>query len=381
MAILAMIALAIWLGLAFGWHRFWRADQRLPLTPDAPSRWPAVTAVIPARNEEDTIVPLLTCLAAQDYAGPFHAIVVNDSSTDRTAARAREVAQQLRSDLGIRVIDAPPLEPGWAGKMWALDHGARAAEALKPDYLWFVDADTAHGPAVLRRLVAQGENKRLALVSEMVRLATDGFWEKLLVPAFIFFFQLLYPFPAINRPASRIAGAAGGSLMIRRDALHAIGGIAGVRAAVIDDCAIGWAVKRTGRRIWLGLAQDSRSVRRYEHLGDFWAMVARSAYVQLRHSPVLLIFTLAGLGLTFVVPVLAMVVSGGAGVAPTGLATWLIMTAIYLPTVKYHYLPPAWALSLPLAAVLFGAMTVSSAIDHCRGRGVRWRGRENPHPG
>jgi hopene-associated glycosyltransferase HpnB len=228
-------------------------------------------------------------------------------------------------------------------------------------------------PRCSKGLVAHAEAERLALASLMVKLPTRTIWEKLLVPAFIFYFALLYPFRAINDPASRIAGAAGGSLLVRRDALEAIGGVAAIKGAIIDDCALAQAVKGSGRRIWIGLAERSRSLRRYRRLGEFWSMVARSAYPQLNYSPLRLVIALVGLAVAFLAPPL-LVLDGG-WTALAGLLAWGLMSWAYAPTVNYHGLSPLWAMTLPLAALLFAAMTIASAVGHYRGQPAQWRGR------
>ena len=368
---LGLLTVFIWLALLAGWYGFWRADQRLPLTPEPPGAWPSVVAVVPARDEAATIPYSLTGLIEQRYAGPFEIVLADDSSSDDTVAMAGRLASD--GERTFTVVEAGPLPAGWAGKIWTLHRGIEEAARSQPDYYWLTDADIAHKPQVLAGLVAHAEAERLALASLMVRLPTRTFWEKLLVPAFIFYFALLYPFRAVNDPSSRIAGAAGGSLLIRRDALEAIGGIGVIKGAVIDDCALAQAVKGSGRRIWIGLAERSRSLRRYRRLSDFWAMVARSAYPQLSHSPLRLVFALLGLAVAFLAPPLLVLAGGAAAFA--GLVAWGLMGFAFAPTVKYHGLSPVWAATLPIAAALFAAMTMASAVGHYRGRPAEWRGR------
>jgi hopene-associated glycosyltransferase HpnB len=368
---LAIVTVLIWLGLLVGWYGFWRADQRLPLSPEPLAKWPSVVAVMPARDEAATIPFSLTGLIEQRYGGAYEIVLADDSSSDDTVAMAGRLASDAEPKL--TVVEAGPLPAGWAGKLWTLHRGIEEACRRKPDYYWLTDADIAHKPQVLTALVAHAETERLALASLMVRLPTRTLWEKLLVPAFIFYFALLYPFRAVNDPSSRIAGAAGGSLLVRRDALEAIGGIAAIKHAIIDDCALARAIKGSGRRIWLGLAERSRSLRRYRHLADFWAMVARSAYPQLGYSPLRLVLALLGLGIAFLAPPLLLLAGGAA--ALVGLVAWGLMGWAYAPTVKYHGLSPVWAVSLPIAALLFAAMTIASAVAHYRGQPVQWRGR------
>jgi hopene-associated glycosyltransferase HpnB len=358
--VLALLSLAVWIGLLLFWHQFWRTDQRLPPEQEALARWPAVVAVIPARNEAATIVACLEGLAAQDYPGRFRIVVSNDSSTDDTA------------------VDAQPLPGDWAGKMWALNEGLRSLGSEQPEFFWLSDADIRHGPMTLRLLVGKAVSERLALTSLMVRLSCQTFWEKLLIPPFIFFFGLLYPFRAVNDPGSPIAAAAGGAILIRRDAVEAIGGLQAIGDAVIDDCALARAVKHSGRRIWLGLADHSRSLRDYPDLADLWAMVSRSAYHQLDYSPALLALTLAGLAVTFLVPPFAAMAAPLVSwvAAASGIVAWGLMAMAYLPMVRYHGLADPWALTLPAAALIYGAMTASSAIDYHGGRKQKWRERD-----
>lgn len=377
--VLAVIALIVWLGFLFAWYGFWKVDQRLrdSRTVGEPTDWPSVTAIVPARDEADVIADSVASLARQDYPGRFHIVIVDDSSRDDTADIAREILRGAYSRGNGDVISAPPLSPGWAGKLWALRTGTVHPATESADFLWFTDADIVHPPHMLRDLVATSAMRNLALVSLMVRLPVVGFWERFLVPAFIFFFQLLYPFPAVNAPHSRIAGAAGGSILVRREALTAIGGLEAIRERLIDDCALAASVKRSGRRIWLGLAEESRSLRRYTRLADFWAMVARSAFEQLKRSALLLVLVVAGMALIFVVPVS---LTFQFVIEPTpagwvGLAAWVLMSVCYWPTVRYHGLGPLWAATLPGAAILLTAMTVHSAFRTWFGDGERWKGR------
>ena len=282
LTILAAVSLAVWLYLLFGHGGFWRADQRLDAPGDVIGAWPAVAAVVPARNEAAVIGQTLRSLLAQDYPGDLVVIVVDDESDDGTAAVARGAGDR------VVVVGGVARPAGWVGKTWALAQGVEAAAAAAPEarYLWFSDADIEHGPGVLRALVAKAEVRRLDLVSLMARLHCASAWERLLIPAFVFFFQMLYPFRRVNDPARATAAAAGGCMLVRRAALAAAGGLDAIAGELIDDCALARALK-PGGPIWLGLATESRSVRPYAGLGDIWDMVARSAYTQLRHSPML----------------------------------------------------------------------------------------------
>lgn len=375
--VLALLALLAWAVLLFFRGGFWRADQRLNVAP-APPSWPEVMAIIPARNEAGTISEVVRAHEASDYPGGYAVITVDDGSTDGTAAIAEKA--------GAEVITAPLLQPGWSGKLWALQAGVAEAAQVAPDARWLLltDADIIHAPATLRRLVAKAEAEGLAMASLMARLDARGFWGGLLVPAFIFFFQMLYPFPWVNRDGHRVAGAAGGCVLIRRDVLEEIGGIASIADALIDDCTLAARVKHAGRsrRIWLGLA-DCEVVSRRDNsrLSSIWTMVARTAFTQLRHSAALLLAVLIGMALVFLAPP-SLVIAGlfGAGWWPliAGGISWAAMVLAYAPTLRL-YGRPAWhGLALPVAAGFYGAMTVSSALDHWRGRGGAWKGRIYP---
>lgn len=368
---LGIFSIVIWVGLLVGWYGFWRADQRPPLNPEPLEHWPSVIAIVPARDEAATIPFSLTGLLDQRYGGDFEIVLADDSSSDDTVAMAGRLASD--GERQLTVVEAGPLPAGWAGKIWTLSRGIEEARRKQPDYYWFTDADVAHKPQVLAGLVSHAETERLALASVMVKLPTRTFWEKLLVPAFIFYFGLLYPFRAVNDPSSRIAAAAGGSMLVRRDALEAVGGIAVIKDAIIDDCALAGAIKNSGRRIWIGLAERSRSLRRYRRLSDFWSMVKRSAYTQLGYSPLWLALALLGLAVAFIAPPLLLIEGDAAAFA--GLIAWALMAWAYVPTVRYHGLSPLWVITLPLAGLLFAAMTAASAVGYYRGQPAQWRGR------
>jgi hopene-associated glycosyltransferase HpnB len=368
-----LLASAGWVYLAFFHHRFWKADQTLPAAQGTPARWPAVAVIVPARNEADVIDLALASLARQDYPGSFKIIVVNDNSSDGTAGAAKAVRGP------ITVLDAKPLAEGWAGKLAALDQGAALARKKIPkaEYLWFTDADILHGPGVLRALVEAAVQDRRDLVSEMVRLHCESAIEKAFVPAFVFFFALLYPFPAVNNPSSRVAGAAGGSILISKKALDSIGGLSAIKGALIDDCALARRVKDESHRIWLGFGTESESLRPYA-FADFWAMVSRSAFTQLRHSYALLMGAVLGLGIIFLAPPLLTllgIVNIDAGLLTAGLFSWGAMVVLFSPTLALYGLSPIPALALPAVAALYLAMTVDSAFRHAFGRGGAWKGR------
>ncbi|MEN3976712.1 glycosyltransferase [Emcibacter sp. SYSU 3D8] len=372
LAALGVLTLAIWAWLLLFHHRFWRADQRLPEAAGR-SRWPSVIAIVPARNEAATIADCVKAITLQTYAGDLTVVVVDDSSTDGTGDIARAAGGN------VRVVSGEQLPPGWSGKLWALETGLRHTNALPGDYVWFTDADIVHAPGVLSDLAGFAEEQRLEMVSLMARLHCSHFWERLLVPAFVFFFQMLYPFPAVNDPASKIAGAAGGCVLLRRDALARIGGIGAIRGALIDDCSLAAAVKRSGGPIWLGLADGTRSLRVSPALRDLWQMVSRTAFTQLRYSALLLAGTLAGLLMTFLGPPLLVIswpIHHNLTACAAGLAAWAIMAGAYWPTLRDYGRTAPETLLLPITAALYGAMTLDSALNYWRGTASNWKGRQ-----
>ena len=388
LVLLSLLSVLIWLALLFARDGFWRADQQLP--PAAPGEveepWPAVTAIVPARNEEAVIAESVASLIDQDYPGPLQVLVVDDSSEDATAARARAVfAERQAENRQGRVLTAPLLPAGWAGKLWALNTAEQQLRREQaPSYVWLSDADIRHSPDTLRRLVTKAREGQLALVSQMARLRLDSFWERRLVPAFIFFFQKLYPFPAVNAPERSTAAAAGGCILLDWTALMRIGGIAALKDALIDDCSLARLVKRSGGALWLGLTSDSVSLRPYPDLADFWAMVARSAYAQLNNSPVMLLVTLVSMSLTYLVPpliVLGWPFHGNTAAGLLALLACLMMAAAYRPTLRFYGFSPWQALWLPFAALLYTVMTLDSARQHWLGRGGAWKGRHHGQGG
>lgn len=370
------VSFAAWVYLALLHGRFWTCDQRLDGTAPWPARWPEVVAVVPARDEAALLPETLASLLDQDYPGGFSIVLVDDESSDGTAAAAERIARAHAGGRRVSVARTPPRPAGWVGKMWAVETGVRAGAGLHEFWL-FTDADVAHGPDSLRRLVAKAEAERLDMVSQMVRLDDGRGWGRLLVPAFVYFFQKLYPFPRVNDPGSRVAGAAGGCVLVRREALARAGGIEALRAEVIDDCALGRAVKRGGP-IWLGHSPHERSVRRCAGIGDVWRMVARSAYTQLRHSPLLLAGTVVGLVLLYLAPPLAVLAGpwhGDAAAAALGAAAWAVQAVTFVPALALYRRSPTWAPALPLAGLLYAIMTLDSARRHRDARGATWKGR------
>ena len=369
---LVAVAAVVWGGHAlFGRH--WRIEPRLDReVPNLPIGG-RVVAVVPARNEADELPGTLTALLGQRHRD-LHVVVVDDHSTDDTAGVARRLAATQGASDRLGVIAAPALPPRWAGKVWAQQQGVRAALSRGADWIWLTDADIHHAPDVLGRLLATAQRERRDLVSIMARLRCATAVERLLIPAFTYFFATLYSFRATRDDQGRTAGAAGGCILVRADVLERIGGMVGLRDAVIDDCALARVCKDAGARLWLGYDPGVRSTRGYPSLAALWNMVARSAYTQLRLSPVILLGVLLGLGFLFLVPVAAICV-GSTTERLLGLLCYGAMVRTYLPMVRYLGCAPGWALALPLSAMLYAAMTWSSAWRHHRGRGARWKGR------
>lgn len=364
MTTLAAVSLLIWLYLLLAHGRFWHSGPEL--APMRPAAAPAVAIVVPARDEAPLIGQTIRSLLAQDYAGVLRVIVVNDGSEDGTGAIVRGI-----QDARLTVLDGKPCPSGWSGKLWAVAQGVE--EAGLAEFVLLTDADIVHDPRHVGTLVAQAERGNLDLVSEMVALACETPAEHALVPAFVYFFQLLYPFELVNDPLRATAAAAGGTVLLRRRALDRIGGIAAVRGALIDDVALAAAVKRGGR-IWLGHSGLARSLRAYPNAADIWRMIARTAYVQLRFSPVLLVGTVLGMMLVFLLPPL--VALFGHGLARwLGWLAWGAMAASYQPTLHRFHRSVSWAPALPAVAAFYMAATIGSAVNHHLGHGVMWKGR------
>jgi hopene-associated glycosyltransferase HpnB len=368
----ASIALAVWLYLLLGRGAFWRCTERDDWGPAELSSWPRVTAVVPARNEAGSIGESIASLLAQDYRGQWTVILVDDDSNDGTAEIARRVAN---ADERLRVVRSPALPAGWTGKLWAVKQGIDAAAALPqaPDYVLLTDADIVHAPDSVSRLVVHAERNRLVLTSLMVKLHCESFAERATIPAFVFFFQMLYPFSRVNRPESTVAAAAGGCMLVRAAVVRKAGGIESVRAALIDDCALAKALKAYGP-IWLGLTERVRSIRRYPALSDIRRMVVRSAYAQLRYSPLMLLATVAGMLLTYVVPVLIVIFGSGAA-RMIAAATLVLMFVAFQPTLRFYRLSPLWGLALPAIALQYMFFTLDSALQYVQGQGGSWKGR------
>ncbi|MFE9096891.1 glycosyltransferase [Streptomyces sp. NPDC007264] len=375
------VSLAAWLWLLLGQGFFWRTDLRLPPRRD-PESWPPVCVVVPARDEAAVLPRSLPSLLAQDYPGRAEVFLIDDGSSDGTGELARELAGRHG---GLPLTVGSPGEPpaGWTGKLWAVRHGIGLARARAPEYLLLTDADIAHAPDTLRSLVAAARTGGFDLVSQMARLRVQSMGERLVVPAFVYFFSQLYPFRWVAREGSRTAAAAGGCVLLRTDAAERARIPDAVRQAVIDDVALARAVKNSGGRIWLGLADHVDSVRPYPRLHDLWRMVSRSAYAQLRHSPLLLAGTVLGLVLVYLVPSVALVaglVTDDVAAMVLGGLAKVVMTATYVPMLRYYRQPLWLAPLLPVTAVLYLLMTVDSAVQHYRGRGAAWKGRTYARP-
>ncbi len=380
--LLAVVALAIWAYLLIGRGFFWLAresddslvaDAKAPPTPGA---WPTVAAIVPARDEADVISKSISSLLKQDYPGALSVVLVDDQSTDGTADVARRAARAASPADRLTVLTGSEPPAGWTGKLWALDRGFAYVEQAPepPDFVLFTDADIAYeAPDAVRRLVEGALVRGTVLTSLMVKLRCESFAERLLVPAFVFFFDMLYPFAWVNDPRRRTAAAAGGCMLVCRAALAAAGGIKEIRGALIDDCALAALLKRQGP-IWLGLTTRVASLRPYPKVADIRRMVARSAYAELRYSPLRLAGALLGMALTYVAPPFLTLFASGAP-RLLGALAWLAMAAAFMPMLRLYRRSPLWGLALPLIAAFYTAFTLDSAIQHWRGRGGAWKGR------
>jgi len=371
---LSILAVGIWAYLLLFRGGFWREAPR-PAPESTPPLWPGVVVVTPARNEADVVGRSMAALLAQDYPGVLSVILVDDDSSDGTAEAAERVARDAATPHRLTVVRNTALAPGWTGKLWAVNRGLTEAERLAPDagYVLLTDADILHEPTSLRHLVSRAEHGGYKLVSLMARLRTGTLAERALIPAYIFFFQKLYPFSWVNDPKHRMAGAAGGCMLVDRAALNAIGGIAAIRDQLIDDCALGKAIKAKGP-VWLGLGDGVTSLRGYPRWADVWMLIARSAFTQLGFSARMLgVATLSMLATYVMPPLLALFADGEAFLIAGG--AWLMMVGAYQPTLRYHGMSPLWALALPLVAAFYTAATIDSALRYWSGRGGAWKGR------
>jgi hopene-associated glycosyltransferase HpnB len=373
------MVLAIWLYLLAARGGFWRAAEREeggPAgTPPDGQQWPSISAVIPARDEAECIGETVASLLRQDYPSVFDVIVVDDQSRDGTAAVAQKAAETIGASHRLTVLPGQSLPGGWTGKLWAQHQGVEFANAKPqpPDLILFTDADIVYAPDVLTSLVGRAQDGSYGLTSLMVKLRCKSFAERLFIPAFIFFFQMLYPFAWANNPRSSTAAAAGGCMLVRRAVLNNAGGMASIRTALIDDCALAKILKAHGP-IWIGLTDRVHSIRAYPSIGDIRSMVSRTAYAQLRYSPLLLAGTVLGLAITYLAPVALTLFADGLAQF-LGLFTWLLMAFAFRPTLRFYGLSRLWGLALPAIAAIYMAFTLDSAYQHARGRGGMWKGR------
>ena len=367
---LGAAAVIAWIYLVFGRGMFWLARERDDRGPRVaePATWPSVAAIVPARNEADVIAHSVGSLTAQDYPGDFRIVLIDDGSTDGTACAAPAHRR-------LEIRDGTPLRPGWTGKLWAVAQAVDHVSAgdTPPDYLLLTDADIAHAPDNLRALVARAEADGLVLASLMAKLAVESRADRMMIPAFVFFFDMLFPFAWVNDPRRKDAAAAGGCMLVRRDALERAGGIAAIRREIIDDCALAAIMKSQGP-IWLGLTERARSLRPYGDMGEIGRMISRSAYAQLKFSPWRLAGTLIGLIVVYLAAPLLTLFAGGPP-RLLGASAWLLMAIAFQPMLRFYRRSPLWGFALPIIGGVYAALTLKSAIDVWRGRGGLWKGR------
>jgi hopene-associated glycosyltransferase HpnB len=366
------ITVVMWAYLLVFRGAFWRIERNDQPPPTPPAR--SVVAVIPARDEADVIGGAVASLLAQDYSGRLDIVIVDDHSADGTAEIARAAAKAAGAADRVTVVEAAPVPAGWTGKLWAVRQGTAIAAGMRPDYLLLTDADIVHAGDNLRRLVARAESGGYDLVSLMVRLHCRGLWERLLVPAFVFFFFKLYPPRWVADSARGMAAAAGGCMLLRGGTLQRIGGVDAIRHEIIDDCALARRVKTVGR-VWLGIAEDTRSIRPYGSWRPLWEMISRCAFAQLNYSTTVLVGLMAGMAITYLAPPLLVLLSGQPLAMVLGGVAWLAMAASFLPILKLYRCPPLLALLLPAIAAFYMAATLGSAVQFWRGRGGAWKGR------
>ena len=370
MTLIVFVCLMSWAVLLWFRGDFWKLEH-WP-APKAPAQWPDVVAIVPARDEAEGIGITVKSLLTQNYPGNFRVVVVDDHSSDGTAQVALTAAAALSAADRLDVIPGRDLPLGWTGKVWAMEQGLiHVGDA--PKWVLFTDGDIEHGAGQLRELVSRAEANTYDLVSLMVRLSCVSWVEQTLIPAFVYFFRMLYPFRLIADPGSSVAGAAGGVMLVRRSMLTRLGGMSVLKGAMIDDCSLAKAVKNNMGRLWLGLGDRTRSLRAYQGWGDPWRMISRSAYDQLGHSPFLLVGTVIAMGIIFISPPF-MVLAGDGWVVP-GLLAWGAMAWSYWPIIKFYDLPFPWIFAMPLIAAIFLGATLHSAYSYYRGKGGQWKGR------
>ncbi|HEV8042187.1 MAG TPA: glycosyltransferase [Bryobacteraceae bacterium] len=357
-------SLAVWIYLLVARGGFWLV--RMAPIPKLAAPEKSVVVVIPARNEEAVVGRAIESIINQDYSGSLHIILVDDHSEDATVAAAGTHER-------LSIIEAGPLPKGWTGKLWAVSEGLKRASELNPGYILLTDADIVHAPSNIAGLVARAEAGGLDLVSYMVKLECKTLAERALIPAFVFFFLKLYPPAWIARRDRKTAGAAGGCMLIRPAALERIGGIEAIHGQLIDDCALARAVKQGGD-IWIGLTDETRSIREYATFRDILRMISRSAFTQLHHSTLLLAGTILGMAVIYLAPPF-LIWTGNRVAAAYGIAAWILMMIAYVPTLRFYRRSMLWALVLPLVALFYMIATFDSAIRYFFGRGGLWKGR------
>ncbi len=372
--VFAALPLVIWIYLLLGRGWFWRVSRHMRPTELPHVEGRHVIAVVPARNEAESIGKAISSLLQQRVEPPLRVVMVDDASTDGTADAARTAAEELNATEQLIILEGQPLEPGWTGKLWALAQGVDCALQFAPDYFLFTDADVVHSPTSVPGLIAVAEACGCDLGSYMVRLANQSLAENALVPAFVFFFLMLYPPLWIANPNARTAGAAGGCILIRPEALRRIGGIGAIRSEVIDDCSLARAVKASGGRVWMGLTEEACSIRRYGSFREIGYLISRTAFSQLRHSTGLLVGTIIGLFITYIAPI-ALLFSERSLPILLGAVGWLLMSVAYRGMVRFYGLPVWWSLTLPAIAVFYAGATIHSAITYWKGKGGQWKGR------
>ena len=374
--ILAVVSLLIWVVLTFFRGAFW---QLLAFDDDITKQesfapWPRVVAIVPARNEAETIARTVESLVKQDYPGELQVVVVDDHSEDRTGALAGEAAERAGASELVLILQGAALESGWTGKLLAMQQGVESGIAREAEYFWFTDADIEHAPDTLRRVVQRAKREKLDLVSLMALSQVNSLAERLLIPPFLYFFLKLYPPSWTANRKWKTAGAAGGCILLKRTALERIGGLESIRGQVIDDCTLARAVKRSGGGIWMGLTRKSVSLRTYRSFTEIQDLIARTAFTQLSYSWLLLAVTLLGMTATYLLPVI-FTFSARPVIWRLGLAAWALMAITYLPTVKFYRMSPLWAAALPAAAAFYTYATWISAVRYWLGRGGQWKGR------
>ncbi len=385
-AVSGILSVLIWIYLLWGRGSFWQVSKLKAFPQTGPKNGEHapcnVAVVVPARNEVDVIDRSITSLLRQDFRGSLHVFLVDDSSQDGTAQAAVRAAEKAGASQSLTVITGEPLPPGWSGKLWAVHQGLEKARERFPlhggsgDFYLLTDADVVNSRSNVATLVSIADAGGYDLASIMVRLHCESLAEKFLIPAFVFFFFQIYPPSWIAQRKKAVAGAAGGCILIRPKALERAGGIAAIRNEIIDDCALAKAVKTDGGTVWLGLADSdsATSVRPYGTFAEIETMISRTAFRQLNHSALVLIAALAGLVVTYLVPMLLLFSRSPFPIA-MGAIAWLMMTCAYLPMIRYYRLNAAWALALPFIALFYSGATLHSAVKFWLGRGGEWKGR------